>query len=181
MLCWGMWFSENYWWQEDGWTEWSWRPFPTLVVLWFYATVNTEYSIYNLVIIVQWIYFSAENIKCFTIDQQINLLFGECYQKTKQAWLHEDVTAQGVMCDLGCHAMHGLLDAFALGCRNSSVTGLDSFPQAQWNHVSDLMPPSYYKVILPFPWPAPLVQSLVKNISLLIRELQRGASGRTID
>jgi len=35
-LCWGMWFSENYWWWVDGWTGWSCGSFPTLMILWFY-------------------------------------------------------------------------------------------------------------------------------------------------
>jgi len=35
-LCWGTWFSENYWWWVDGWTGWSCGSFPTLVILWFY-------------------------------------------------------------------------------------------------------------------------------------------------
>jgi len=36
MLCWGTWFSENYWWWMNGWTRWSCGSFPTLVILWFY-------------------------------------------------------------------------------------------------------------------------------------------------
>ena len=34
-LCWGTWISENYRWYVDGWTGWSCRSFPTLVILWF--------------------------------------------------------------------------------------------------------------------------------------------------
>jgi len=37
MLCWGTWFSENYWWWGYGWTGWSCGSFPTLVILWFYV------------------------------------------------------------------------------------------------------------------------------------------------
>jgi len=33
-LCWGTWFSENYWWWVDGWTGWSRGSFPALVILW---------------------------------------------------------------------------------------------------------------------------------------------------
>ena len=35
-LCWGTWFSENYWWWVNGCTGWSCGSFPTLVILWFY-------------------------------------------------------------------------------------------------------------------------------------------------
>ena len=40
MLCWGTWFSENYWWWVDGWTGWSCGSLPTLVILWFYGSMN---------------------------------------------------------------------------------------------------------------------------------------------
>jgi len=36
------WFYDSviwkYWWWVDGWTGWSWRSFPTLVILWFYGS-----------------------------------------------------------------------------------------------------------------------------------------------
>jgi len=34
-LCWGTWFSENYWWWVDGWTGWSCGSFLNLVILCF--------------------------------------------------------------------------------------------------------------------------------------------------
>jgi len=35
MLCWGTWFSENYWWRTNGWTGWSCGSFPPFAILWF--------------------------------------------------------------------------------------------------------------------------------------------------
>jgi len=40
-LCWGTWFSGNHWWRADGWTGWSCRSFPTLAILWFYASFSS--------------------------------------------------------------------------------------------------------------------------------------------
>jgi len=34
-FCWGIWFSEKYWWWVDGWTGSSCGSFPTLVILWY--------------------------------------------------------------------------------------------------------------------------------------------------
>ena len=45
-LCWGTWFSENYWWWVDGWTRWSCGSFSTLVILWFYEAIRIHLTLH---------------------------------------------------------------------------------------------------------------------------------------